>query len=243
MIKPTFLSGLLRSGTRELTGLSSHAYPNRLLRGNHVAPVVAGISALERTPNVRLYSAPSPAEPARNNVAEEVSKDKDPFEEARVLARGYAKEHGHDLTSLWEQNIAWGDLDSFRHLNNVNYVRYFETARMHMMYLIGLELQGAKGGKAMLEGLGVSIILKSIEVKFKRPVTYPDNLVIMQRPHNTSSSRFTLSSVAYSLAQRAPVATGEAVCVWYDYDVWKKAEVDESQGIGLAIAKRAKHAS
>lgn len=44
---------------------------------------------------------------------------------------------------------------------------------MHMMYLIGLELQGAKGGKAMLEGLGVSIILKSIDVKFK--VRLPSN--------------------------------------------------------------------
>ncbi|KAG8713978.1 hypothetical protein FRC11_010310 [Ceratobasidium sp. 423] len=112
-------------------------------------------------------------------------------------------------------------------------------SRMHMMYLIGLETDGTKGGKAMLEGHGVSIILKSIDVKFKRPVTYPDNLVIMQRPHNTSPSRFTLSAIAYSLAQRAPVATSEAVCVWYDYDVWKKCDVNENSGVGLAIAKRA----
>lgn len=65
-------------------------------------------------PNVRLYSKPSPAEHAQTSVAEEVSKDKDPFTEARVLAREYAKEHGYDLTSLWEENIAWGHLDSFR---------------------------------------------------------------------------------------------------------------------------------
>lgn len=65
-------------------------------------------------PNVKRYSTPSPAEHARNNVVEEVSKDKDPFVEARILAREYAKEHGHDLTSLWEENISWGHLDSFR---------------------------------------------------------------------------------------------------------------------------------
>ncbi|CUA78165.1 hypothetical protein RSOLAG22IIIB_02783 [Rhizoctonia solani] len=157
------------------------------------------------------------------------------------MARDYAKEHGYDLTSMWEENIAWGHLDSFRTplQDNVHYVRFFETSRMHMMYLIGLETNGLEGGKAVLEGLGVSIILKSIDVKFKRPVTYPDNLVIMQRPHNTSPSRFNLSAVAYSLAQRAPVATSDAVCVWYDYDVWKKCDVDENTGIGLAIAKRA----
>ncbi|KAL5633255.1 hypothetical protein ACGC1H_003673 [Rhizoctonia solani] len=196
-------------------------------------PLIAEIS------RGRANSKPSTAGRAQVGVAEDIREREDPFAEARILARDYAKEHGYDLTSMWEENIAWGHLDSFRHLNNVHYVRFFETSRMHMMYLIGLETNGPEGAKAMLEGLGVSIILKSIEVKFKRPVTYPDNLVIMQRPHNTSPSRFNLSSVAYSLAQRAPVATSEAICVWYDYDVWKKYDVDESTGVGLAIAKRA----
>ncbi|CAE6454631.1 unnamed protein product [Rhizoctonia solani] len=166
----------------------------------------------------RFYSRPSTAERAQGGVAEDIRKQEDPFAEARILARDLIKASLQD---------------------NVHYVRFFETSRMHMMYLIGLETNGGEGGKAMLEGHGVSIILKSIDVKFKRPVTYPDNLVIMQRPHNTSPSRFTLSSVAYSLAQRAPVATSEAVCVWYDYDVWKKFDIDESSGVGLAIAKRA----
>ena len=96
------------------TGPSSHACPNLLLRLKSLAPGVASIPALERASNVRLYSALSPAEHARNNLTEEVSKEKDPFVEARILAREYAKEHGHDLTSLWEENIAWGHLDSFR---------------------------------------------------------------------------------------------------------------------------------
>ncbi|KAG9117274.1 hypothetical protein FRC07_007393 [Ceratobasidium sp. 392] len=108
-----------------------------------------------------------------------------------------------------------------------------------LIHLAALETFGPKSAKAILEGVGTSIILKSIEVKFKRPVTYPDNLVIMQRPHSTSLSRFTLTAIAYSLAQRTQVATSEAVCVWYDYDVWKKCDIDESAGLGLAIAKRA----
>ncbi|CAE6513595.1 unnamed protein product [Rhizoctonia solani] len=204
-----------------------------LAKPSMLHPLITGISS------DRNYSKPSTAERAQVGVAEGIRQHEDPFKDARLLARDYAKEHGYDLTSIWEENIAWGHLDSFRHLNNVHYVRFFETSRMHMMYLIGLETNGTDGGKAMLEGLGVSIILKSIDVKFKRPVTYPDNLVIMQRPHNTSPSRFHLSSVAYSLAQRAPVATSEAICVWYDYDVWKKCDVDENAGVGLAIAKRA----
>ncbi|KAF8705424.1 Mitochondrial carrier, partial [Rhizoctonia solani] len=189
--------------------------------------------SVPRVSTNRCYSKPSTAELAQTGVSDSILEHEDPFKESRALARRYAKEHGYDLTSIWEENISWGHLDSFR-LNSSELsggwllVRFFETSRMHMMYLIGLETNGAKGAKAVLEGHGVSIILKSIDVKFKRPVTYPDNLVIMQRPHNTSPSRFTLSAVAYSLAQRAPVASSEAICVWYDYDVWKKCDVDES---------------
>ncbi|KAG9079274.1 hypothetical protein FS749_008650 [Ceratobasidium sp. UAMH 11750] len=226
MIGPLGLKGLSHSRALVVNSLQSHINKVRL-------------SISQRpTPAVRSYSRPSPAEVDSITSAEAIVHGSDPFAESRMLAREYAKEHGYDLSSLWEENIAWGHLDSFRHLNNVNYVRFFETSRMHMMYVIGLEIYGPKGAKELLEGIGKSIILKSIEVKFKRPVTYPDNLVMMQQPHSTSPSRFTLSSIAYSLAQRAPVATSEAVCVWYDYDVWKKCDIDESTGMGLAIAKR-----
>lgn len=105
---------------------------------------------------------------------------------------------------------------------------------MHLMEVLAEETGGGqKRAKDMMEGQGVSIILKSIDVKFKRPVTYPDTLLLSQRPHNTSSSRFTLSTLIYSLAQQAPVAECEAVCVWYDYDAWKKCNAPEDLGRAL----------
>lgn len=90
----------------------------------------------------------------------------------------------------------------------------------------------------MMEARGISIILKSIDVKFKRPVTYPDTLLIAHKPHALTATQFTLSCLAYSYAQQAPVATAEAVCVWYDYDVWKKAE--PSQAMAEALQRKAR---
>ena len=41
---------------------------------------------------------------------------------------------------------------------------------------MGDELGGPSRGKAMMNGQGVSLILKSIELQFRRPVTYPDTV-------------------------------------------------------------------
>lgn len=40
------------------------------------------------------------------------------------------KENGWDMGSLVEQDVVWGEMDSFKHLNNVMSIRYFETGRM-----------------------------------------------------------------------------------------------------------------
>ena len=37
--------------------------------------------------------------------------------------------------------------------------------------------------EAMIKGKGISLILKSISLNYKRPVTYPDTLLIAHKPH------------------------------------------------------------
>lgn len=96
---------------------------------------------------------------------------------------------------------------------------------MKWLEALAEKVGGSSRREEMLAGKGISLILKSIEVKYKRPVTYPDTLLISSKPHKLSPTQFTLESIAYSYAQRAPVTTASAVCVWYDYDALKKCEV------------------
>lgn len=52
------------------------------------------------------------------------------------------------------------------------------------MMKLGNDLGGPERAQAMVKGQGVSLILKSLSINFKRPVTYPDtvgNLVIIPR--------------------------------------------------------------
>ncbi|KAF8997872.1 HotDog domain-containing protein [Cyathus striatus] len=136
-----------------------------------------------------------------------------------------------DPSSFWEQKIVWGDHDSFQHVNNVRYVRFFESARIQWMVSLGEELGGQSRATAMLKGQGISLILKSIEVQFRRPVTYPDTLLIGYRPLEESlidsspdPATFQVAASAYSVAQSAFVAHAKESLVWYDYDSLKKRD-------------------
>lgn len=54
-------------------------------------------------------------------------------------------------------------------------------ARIEWLRTLGDEMGGPERAQAMIKGQGVSLILKSLSIKFKRPVTYPDtvsNLII-----------------------------------------------------------------
>ena len=44
------------------------------------------------------------------------------------------------------------------------------------MTSLGNELGGPSRAEAMIQGRGLSMILKSIKVQFKRPVTFPDTV-------------------------------------------------------------------
>lgn len=60
------------------------------------------------------------------------------------------------------------------------------------MTSIGEELGGPQKGLDMLKGRGVAHILKSIEIQFRRPVTYPDTVSIVSKQLNIIELRCIL---------------------------------------------------
>lgn len=149
-----------------------------------------------------------------------------------MKAKENLKNEGFDPLSFWEQRIVWGDHDAFQHVNNVRYVRFFESARIKWMSSLGNELGGPEKARAMLKAQGASFILKSIEVRFRRPVTYPDTLLIGYKPVIPSDNAidravFDVKASAYSIAQSAFVAHSRESLVWYDYDSLKKCDPGE----------------
>src|SRR5258708_12667935 len=89
-----------------------------------------------------------------------------------------------------EQAVAWGDMDAFGHVNNTVYFRYFENARLEYFRRLGWSV-------AQLP-TGVGPILASTQARFKKPLTFPDNIAITARIPKIYNARFPLNHTIYT---------------------------------------------
>ena len=64
--------------------------------------------------------------------------------------------------------VQWGDQDAYRHVNNVVYFRWFESARIVYLEKIGL--------KEMYHAQGIGPILAAIACNYRRQLNYPDTV-------------------------------------------------------------------
>src|SRR5690606_29147728 len=114
--------------------------------------------------------------------------------------------------------VAWGDMDAFGHVNNVLYLRYMETSRLH--YFVALERRGLVSAAQSAEwrsGRGVGPILKSVACTYERPVHFPDTLLVATRVARIGRSSLLMRHAFASCHLNQLVATGESVIVAFDY--------------------------
>jgi acyl-CoA thioester hydrolase len=118
-----------------------------------------------------------------------------------------------------EQAVVWGDMDSYRHVNNVVYFRYFENARLEYFRRLGWEEIEAASG--------VGPILAATRARFRRPLTYPDTIRIGARLGSLGEDRFTLDHRIVSRALGAVCAEGEGTVVAFHYGRGEKVPIPE----------------
>lgn len=117
-----------------------------------------------------------------------------------ILDSDYPKELAH-YPIMHQQPIHWGEMDAFNHLNNVVYYRYAESARIGYLQALG-----------MFDGSMVTVLAQS-SCQYLRPVTYPDTLLLGVRCQRLGTTSIVMEYNYYSTAQKAIVATAEAVIV------------------------------
>ncbi|EXV04490.1 4-hydroxybenzoyl-CoA thioesterase (4HBT) [Metarhizium robertsii] len=137
--------------------------------------------------------------------------------------------------------VAWGDMDSMGHVNNIMYNRYAESGRVNWVTSFAAHAPPEQRQQwvDIMSPRGIGLILKSIKTDYKLPVEYPDKITVIhklaQRPTYSSDSIF-LDAVIYSEAHRRVAARCFEDIAVYDYRAGKRATlkgfmVDELQKI------------
>jgi acyl-CoA thioester hydrolase len=120
---------------------------------------------------------------------------------------------------LTEISILWGDQDAFNHVNNVAYLRWCETARVEYFRGIGLFPQSPPQG--------VGPILASLTCHYRRPLNYPDTVVVGTRVTAIGNSSFRMEHSIVSRAKGEVAAEAESTIVTVDYSTGKSVRVPE----------------
>jgi acyl-CoA thioester hydrolase len=123
------------------------------------------------------------------------------------------------------QNVVWGEMDSYGHVNNAVYFRYFENAR--------LEYFRRLGWNELKESSGVGPILRDTWARYRLALTYPDTIAIGARAVQVEEDRFLLEHLIVSRQLSAIATEGKGTIVSYHYREGKKVPLPELVRAGI----------
>jgi acyl-CoA thioester hydrolase len=119
-----------------------------------------------------------------------------------------------------EQDVVWGDMDSYAHVNNVVYFRYFESARIAYFERIGW--------MKSKDELGLGPIAASTQARFRKPLSYPDHIWIGARLQEMKEDRLTIEHKIVSAKWNAVATEGNVVVVSFDYRSGSKVPIPDA---------------
>ena len=124
-----------------------------------------------------------------------------------------------DYTVVVDLNIEWGDMDALQHVNNIEYFKYFQVARIAYFEKIASD--------GVLREKRIPLILASTQCKFIYPLAYPDNISVGVRVDAMADQYFTMKYAVVSDKHQRLVAIGDAKVVMFDYVNNKKASIPD----------------
>jgi acyl-CoA thioester hydrolase len=112
------------------------------------------------------------------------------------------------------QPVVWGDMDSYQHVNNVVYFRYFENARLEYFHRMGWpEFERVTG---------IGPILAATQARFRRALAYPDAIAIGCRLAEIKDDRCYLEHRIVSQRLGEVATEGQGTVVAFHYGEGRK---------------------
>ena len=118
------------------------------------------------------------------------------------------------------ERIRFGDLDAMRHLNNVVFLRYFESARIAYLN------HALEQHNPVDHGGGYGFIFASCHIDYRSPGHFDEEVAIRVRPAETGTTSLKLE-FDMRVGDRL-LAEGYGVLVGYDYAAQRSAPLPEA---------------
>lgn len=134
-----------------------------------------------------------------------------------------------NFSVVFNQVVAWGELDALNHLNNAVYYRYMESARIEYLRKIGMFEEGQ-----------ILVVAKS-SCTYLRPVFFPDVLQIGVRTQKLGNTSMVIECAFYSTEQQEVVAISDTIIVQLDETSNKLPWTDIQRQNLLAIEAEVSH--
>lgn len=130
-----------------------------------------------------------------------------------------AKKTAFNFSFLLEQDLRWGDMDAFNHINNTVYFRYFEDVRIKFFEDTGIT--------QTMQDSQIGPILAHTECNFLLPLAFPDRIQIGTRLRDVAEKKFMMEYGVFSAHKQKLVATGTGLIVYYDYNKQQSCPIPE----------------
>jgi acyl-CoA thioester hydrolase len=119
------------------------------------------------------------------------------------------------------ERVRFGDLDAMRHLNNVVFLRYFETARIAFLRELIPEHSPARPGA----GRGFGLIFAECHIRYRSPVEFDEEVAIECSIGEVRRSAFEVRFDMRVADRQA--AEGHGWLVGYDYTEGRAARLPD----------------
>ena len=113
--------------------------------------------------------------------------------------------------------VQWGDQDAFGHVNNVRFLRWFESSRIAYFRKCGIKLTAA----------GLGPILAAVHCNYRQQVRFPDTVIVGARVTGLGRSSINIEHKLWSDRLNAVATDGNSTVVIFDYQKQRPAPLSD----------------
>jgi acyl-CoA thioester hydrolase len=120
-----------------------------------------------------------------------------------------------DFNLTTEITVRWADMDVFKHVNNAEYVRWVECARVEYLMKIAGDLKGNALGP----------ILARTDIRYIFPITFPDTVIVGFRVMEIRDDRLICECKIFSKKYERLSAIAYNTIMAYDFNNLRKTDI------------------